>query len=67
LAAATSRVLIRHCSNHLSDLRRVPGTHRGSVVREAIDDLRQGWDRPHDPTFIPEPGLFTQEFDSLSS
>ncbi len=45
-----SRVLIQHYLNHLADLRRVSGTHRESVVREAFKDLLKGWARPHDLT-----------------
>ncbi len=54
-----SRVLIQHYLNHLADLRRVSGTHRESVVREAFKDLLKGWARPHDLTFIPEYELET--------
>jgi hypothetical protein len=40
--------------NQLQDLRKVSGTHRESVVREAFKDLLKGWARSHDLVFIPE-------------
>src|SRR4029077_5993696 len=36
------------------DLRKVSGTHRESVVREAFKDLLKGWARAHDLIFVPE-------------
>jgi predicted helicase len=49
-----SQHLIQHYLNSLHDLRKVSGTHRESVVREAFKDLLKGWARSHDLTFIPE-------------
>ena len=49
-----SQVLIQQYLNQLADLRKVSGTHRESVVREAFKDLLKGWGRSHDLVFIPE-------------
>jgi predicted helicase len=49
-----SQVLIQQYLNQLQDLRKVSGTHRESVVREAFKDLLKGWARQHDLVFIPE-------------
>jgi predicted helicase len=49
-----SQLLIQQYLNQLQDLRRVSGTHRESVVREAFKDLLKGWGRPHDLIFVPE-------------
>jgi len=49
-----SQVLIQQYLNQLQDLRKVSGTHRESVVREAFKDLLKGWARSHDLVFIPE-------------
>ncbi len=49
-----SRLLIQHYLAELSRLRQVGGTHRESVVREAIKDLLKGWVRSHDLTFVPK-------------
>jgi predicted helicase len=49
-----SHVLIQQYLNQLQDLRRVSGTHRESVVREAFKDLLKGWARQHDLIFVPE-------------
>ena len=49
-----SQVLIQQYLNQLQDLRKVSGTHRESVVREAFKDLLKGWGRQHDLVFIPE-------------
>ncbi len=49
-----SQVLIQQYLNHLQDLRKVSGTHRESVVREAFKDLLKGWARQHDLVFVPE-------------
>jgi hypothetical protein len=37
-----------------SDLRRVSGTARESVVREAFKDLLKSWGRAHNLIFVPE-------------
>jgi hypothetical protein len=44
-----SQVLIQQYLNQLRDLRKVSGTHRESVVREAFKDLLKGWARSQDP------------------
>src|SRR5260370_21183103 len=49
-----SQVLIQKYLNQLSDLRKVSGTNRESVVREAFKDLLKDWGRDHDLVFIPE-------------
>jgi predicted helicase len=49
-----SQVLINKYLTELSNLRKVGGTHRESVVREAFKDLLKSWGRAHDLTFIPE-------------
>ena len=49
-----SQVLIQQYLNQLQDLRKVSGTHRESVVREAFKDLLKGYARQHDLVFIPE-------------
>jgi hypothetical protein len=49
-----SQVLIQKYLNQLSDLRKVSGTNRESVVREAFKDLLKDWERDHDLVFIPE-------------
>ncbi len=49
-----SQILIQQYLNQLADLRKVCGTHRESVVREAFKDLLKGWARPHDLVFVPE-------------
>jgi hypothetical protein len=40
-----SQILIQQYLNQLQDLRKVSGTHRESVVREAFKDLLKGWPR----------------------
>ncbi len=49
-----SHILIQQYLNQLQDLRKVSGTHRESVVREAFKDLLKGWARQHDLVFVPE-------------
>ena len=49
-----SQVLIQQYFNQLQDLRKVSGTHREMVVREAFKDLLKGWARSHDLIFVPE-------------
>ncbi len=49
-----SQVLIQQYLNHLQDLRKVSGTSRESVVREAFKDLLKGWARSRDLIFVPE-------------
>lgn len=54
-----SQLLIHQYLNQLQDLRKVGGTHRESVVREAFKDLLKGWAREHDLIFLPEYELVT--------
>jgi predicted helicase len=49
-----SQLLIQQYLNGLQDLRRVAGTTRESVVREAFKDLLKNWGRAHDLIFVPE-------------
>ena len=49
-----SQALIQHYLNELSDLRRVSGTSRESVVREAFKTLLKDWGRARDLIFVPE-------------
>ncbi len=49
-----SQVLIQQYLNELSTLKKVSGTTRESVVREAFKDLLKGWARSHDLVFVPE-------------
>ena len=49
-----SQLLIQHYLNQLADLRKVSGTNREMVVREAFKDLLKGYARSHDLVFIPE-------------
>lgn len=49
-----SQLLIQQYLNQLSTLKKVSGTQRESVVREAFKDLLKGWARSHDLVFIPE-------------
>src|SRR3990172_5750508 len=58
-----SQVLIQQYLNQLQDLRKVSGTHRESVVREAFKDLVKGWVRSHDLVFIPEYEIETRAKD----
>jgi hypothetical protein len=49
-----SQLLIQQYLNELSDLRRVSGTNRELVVREAFKTLLKDAGRAHDLIFIPE-------------
>jgi predicted helicase len=49
-----SQLLIQHYLNDLQTLRRVSGTSRESVVREAFKTLLKGWGKSRDLIFIPE-------------
>jgi hypothetical protein len=49
-----SQLSIQKYLNELSDLKKVSGTARESVVREAFKDLLKGMGRSHDLVFIPE-------------
>jgi len=47
-----SQVLIQQYLNQLQDLRKVAGTHRESVVREAFKGRLKGWARSCDLVFV---------------
>jgi hypothetical protein len=49
-----SQLLIQQYLNQLETLKKVSGTTRESVVREAFKELLKGWARSHDLTFVPE-------------
>ena len=49
-----SQLLIQQYLNQLATLKKVSGTQRESVVREAFKDLLKGWAKSHDLVFIPE-------------
>ncbi|MGB9429100.1 MAG: hypothetical protein WCC11_04370 [Gammaproteobacteria bacterium] len=49
-----SQILIQQYLNDLQDLRKVAGTGRESVVREAFKDLLKNWARSFDLKFVPE-------------
>jgi hypothetical protein len=49
-----SQYLIRQYHNQLSDLRRISGRNRETIVREAFKDLLKNWGRSLDLVFIPE-------------
>lgn len=49
-----SQLLIQRYLNELSDLRRVSGTTRETVVREAFKTLLKSWGRSRDLIFVPE-------------
>ena len=49
-----SQVLINQYLAQLDVLKKVGGTHRESVVREAFKDLLKGWGKQHELVFIPE-------------
>jgi hypothetical protein len=49
-----SQLLISKYLNDLADLRRVSGSHRESVVREAFKTLLKDWGKSEGLLFIPE-------------
>lgn len=49
-----SKLLINQYKNQLSDLKKLSGTHRESVIREAFKDLLKLWAKSHNLVFIPE-------------
>jgi len=54
-----SQLLIQHYLNNLSDLRRVSGEARESIVSEAFKTLLKDWGRSKDLIFIPQYKLDT--------
>lgn len=55
-----SQILINKYLGELASLKKVSGTHRESVVREAFKDLLKNWGRSLDLVFIPEYELETK-------
>jgi predicted helicase len=55
-----SKLLINKYLGDLATLKKISGTHRESVVREAFKDLLKAWGRSLDLTFIPEYELETK-------
>ena len=49
-----SQLLIQQYLNQLATLKKVSGSQRESVLREAFKDLLKGWGRSHDLHFVPE-------------
>jgi len=49
-----SQILVQQYLNELSDLRRVSGENRETVVREAFKTLLKDWGRSRDLIFVPE-------------
>jgi predicted helicase len=54
-----SQILINRYLANLAQLKRIGGTHRESVVREAFKDLLKDWGKQHDLVFIAEYELDT--------
>jgi hypothetical protein len=54
-----SQLLIQQYLNQLSTLKKVSGSLRESVLREAFKDLLKSWGKSHDLVFIPEYKLDT--------
>ena len=54
-----SQVLINQYLAELDRLKRVSGSRRESVLREAFKDLLKAWGRQHDLSFVPEYELDT--------
>src|SRR5262249_37433160 len=52
--SSLSQLLIQHYLNELQSLRRISGSSRESVVREAFKTLLKEWGKSSDLTFIPE-------------
>lgn len=55
-----SQILINRYLGELATLKKMSGTYRESVVREAFKDLLKAWGRSLDLTFIPEYELETK-------
>jgi hypothetical protein len=54
-----SQLFIQQYLNQLATLRKVSGTTRESVLREAFKDLLKAWGKQHDLIFVPEYKLDT--------
>jgi hypothetical protein len=60
---AVSQILIQRYQDELSDLRRLSGSGKETIVREAFKSLLKGMGRSHDLKFIPEYPLTTSNND----
>jgi hypothetical protein len=49
-----SQLLVLHFLAELDRLRKISGTSRDTVVREAFEDLLKAWGKARDLQFIPE-------------
>lgn len=58
-----SQYLIQKYLNELATLKRVSGSHRESVVREAFKDLLKAWGRSQNLDFVPEYAIQTKAKD----
>jgi predicted helicase len=58
-----SQHLVQKYLNDLAILKRVSGSHRESVVREAFKDLLKAWGRSQDLDFVPEYPIQTRAKD----
>jgi len=54
-----SQLLIQKYLNELHDLKKVSGTIRETVVREAFKTLLKEWGKSYDLVFVPEYGIVT--------
>jgi predicted helicase len=54
-----SQLLVHHFLAELDRLRKISGTSRETVVREAFKDLLKAWGKAHDLQFIPEYEIIT--------
>lgn len=62
-----SQVLITQYLAELDRIKKVGGTHRESVVREAFKDLLKGWGKQHDLVFLAEYPLQTAAKEGLKN
>ena len=49
-----SQVLINDYLKQLDIIKKVSGSRRETIVREAFKDLLKAWARSHDRVFVPE-------------
>ena len=54
-----SQLLIHQYLNQIADLKKVSGSKRESVLREAFKDLLKAMGRTHELVFIPEYEIFS--------
>jgi hypothetical protein len=55
-----SQLLIQQYLNQLATLKKVSGSQRESVIREAFKDLLKGWAKSHDLDLVPKYGTETK-------